>query len=289
MEEFVLGGLAGSVAEMCVLPALVVRTRLMVQGAGDATTMTTYNSFSHALRTIAKEEGVSAFYKGAGVNMAFTPLARGLFTLGFESSKTVIGEGTLATDFASGTAAQLLSSFAYVPRDIIVERTAIDGQLKNQVGSSGSSLSTLRTVMAHEGFMGFYRAYLPHQFVWVPFNGIFFALLGKLHAVEESSGVPQSYMVGVFNTFVAAAGASLATNPIDVIKTRMQVAGANPDVFSYKGPIDCLKQLLRHEGPSALFAGLVGRIMYVAPNFALFLPTYDLLKRAIAADASSKK
>ena len=125
--------------------------------------------------------------------------------------------------------------------------------------------------------------------MWVPFNGLFFALLGKLHAIEESSGVSQSYMVGVLNTFFAAAGASLATNPIDVIKTRMQVAGANPDVFSYKGPIDCLKQLLRHEGPSALFAGLVGRIMYVAPNFALFLPTYDLLKRALATDASSSK
>ena len=33
-----------------------------------------------------------------------------------------------AKDFAAGMGAQLLSSFAYVPRDIIVERCAIDGQ-----------------------------------------------------------------------------------------------------------------------------------------------------------------
>jgi len=51
------------------------------------------------------------------------------------------------------------------------------------------------------------------------------------------------------------------TNPIDVIKTRLQVAGANPQVFSYTGPIDCIAQLLRTEGPSALFAGLMGRFM----------------------------
>ena len=73
------------------------------------------------------------------------------------------------------------------------------------------------------------------------------------------------------------------TNPIDVIKTRLQVAGANPQVFSYSGPIDCVAQLLRTEGPSAFFAGLMGRFMYAGPGFAIWLPTYDLLKRLYIA------
>lgn len=284
MSDFVLGGVAGSLAEMVVLPSLVVRTRLMVQGA-DATSRQ-YSSFGHAMRSIAVEEGVGSFYKGAGANLAFTPLARGLFVLGLESSKATFGTGTPLADFATGMTAQLLSSIAYVPRDVIVERTAIDGQLKTQVGSTSSSLAALRTVLAHEGLMGFYRAYWPHQLVWVPFNGLFFTFLGQCRSAEEGLGIqPDGYLVGVGNTFVAAAAAALCTNPIDVIKTRMQVAGANPAVFSYAGPLDCLKQLIRNEGASALFAGLVGRIMYVAPNFALFLPTYDLLKRLYAAES----
>ena len=142
MSDMVFGGLAGSVAEMAVLPALVVRTRMMVQGA-DATSRQ-YTSFGHCFRSIVVEEGVGAFYKGAGTNLAFTPLARGLFTVGMEGAKATVGEGTPLRDFAAGTAAQLVSSFAYVPRDIILERCAIDGQLKTQVGSTSSSLAALK-------------------------------------------------------------------------------------------------------------------------------------------------
>ena len=287
MSEFVLGGVAGASAEMLVLPALVVRTRMMVQGADS--TSRQYSSFFGALRTIIREEGFASFYKGAGINLAVTPIARGLYTAGFEGSKATIGEGTALKDFAAGMMAQLVSSFAYVPRDIIIERCAIDGQLKSQVGSTGSSLAALRTIIGHESLMGFYRAYLPHQFVWVPFNGLFFTFLGKLQSFEESyAGIDssKSYLLGVANTFLAAAGASIMTNPIDVVKTRLQVAGANPEVLSFAGPVDCLKQLLRNEGAGALFAGLVGRFMYVGPNFALFLPTYDLLKRLYAQGSS---
>ena len=81
------------------------------------------------------------------------------------------------------------------------------------------------------------------------------------------------------NTFLAAAGASIATNPIDVVKTRLQVAGANESLFQYNGIVDCFVKLLKAEGPLALFAGATGRFMYLGPGFAIWLPTYDLLKR----------
>ena len=176
MADFALGGLAGSFAEMAVLPSLTVRTRMMIQGADSNARQ--YTSFAQCFRSIVREEGVGAFYKGAGINFAFTPLARGLYTVGMESTKTAIGDGTPIKDFAAGMGAQLLSSFAYVPRDIMLERCAVDGHVKNDaVGSSASSLATLRTIMSHEGLMGFYRAYIPHQLVWVPYNGLFFSFL----------------------------------------------------------------------------------------------------------------
>ena len=182
--------------------------------------------------------------------------------------------------------AQLRSSIAYVPRDVVIERCAIDGQLSTPVGSTASSRAALRTIFSAEGLRGFYRAFLPHQLVWVPFNGLFFAALGRCKEAEDALGVESSgYAIGVANTFASAAFAAAATNPIDVIKTRLQVAGANPEVFDYRGPLDCLVKLLRAEGPSALFAGLVGRFMYTGPAFALFLPTYDLLKELYASSS----
>ena len=282
--SILLGGVAGSFAEAFVMPALVVRTRMMVQGADSS--LIAYRGFFDCVRTMFRDEGIGAFYKGVGLSVAFTPLARGLYMAGVEGSHRTLGHGTATLDFAAGMNAQLLSSIAYVPRDVVIERCAIDGQLSTQVGSTTSSRAALRTIFSAEGLRGFYRAFLPHQLVWVPFNGLFFAALGRCKEAEDALGVESSgYAIGVANTFASAAFAAAATNPIDVIKTRLQVAGANPEVFDYRGPLDCLVKLLRAEGPSALFAGLVGRFMYTGPAFALFLPTYDLLKELYASSS----
>jgi hypothetical protein len=276
--SMVLGGVSGSLSELVIMPALVIRTRMQVQGADPSSK--SYNGFVHALRTIVREEGVSAFYKGAAFNVALTPVARGMYMGALEASKKTLGEGTPLLDFASGMAAQLVASLAYVPRDVVLERCAVDGQLKSQRGSATGTMDALRTIVSLEGLSGFYRAYVPHQIVWVPFNGIFFTALGRVKAAEEAAGVdPSRYAVAVGNTFVAAAVAAALTNPIDVIKTRLQVAGANPEVFGEIGAVECVARLLRTEGPRALFAGLVGRFMYAGPGFAIWLPTYDLLKR----------
>ena len=281
LESTIIGGITGSIAEAVVMPALVIKTRMMAQGA-DAS-LVSYRSAAHAATTMLRDEGFGAFYKGLGLSVVFTPLARGLYMTGIEMSHSTFGQGTSLTDFAAGMSAQLVSSIAYVPRDIVVERCAIDGQIAKQVGSTASSVAALKTIFSTEGAMGFFRAFVPHQLVWVPFNGIFMWALGRCKQFEVDNGVEQTYMIGVGNTFCAAAFAAACTNPIDVIKTRMQIAGANTEVFAYTGPADCLQQLIRKEGVRALFAGIGGRFLYTGPAFAIFFPTYDLLKTAYVA------
>eukprot|EP00419_Tripos_fusus_P047519 CAMPEP_0172814576 /NCGR_PEP_ID=MMETSP1075-20121228/11304_1 /TAXON_ID=2916 /ORGANISM="Ceratium fusus, Strain PA161109" /LENGTH=297 /DNA_ID=CAMNT_0013654377 /DNA_START=40 /DNA_END=930 /DNA_ORIENTATION=+ len=281
-HPLVLGGLAGSIGELVAQPMIVVRTRVMVQGVSTDAGIVRYGGFVDACRTMLRTEGIKAFYKGAAVNAAFTPACRGLYMGGVELSKSVIGEGTALKDFAAGTSAQLIGSLAYVPRDVIIERCAIDGQIKSQVGSCSSSIEALRTMLAHGGMRGFYRAFLPHQFVWIPYNGLFFALLGRLSLFEQEVGMPtNSFAVGVANTAACAAVAGWVTTPIDVIKTRVQVSGANPELFDFEGPLDCAVKLVRREGPRALFSGAVGRMMYLAPNMAIFIPVYEKLKSLV--------
>ena len=94
LQSFLLGGIAGSIAEMITMPAVVVRTRLMVQGASTAGEAVQYHGFLHACKTMMRNEGVGAFYKGAAMNAAFTPPARGMFVLGMDASKQLIGEVT---------------------------------------------------------------------------------------------------------------------------------------------------------------------------------------------------
>ena len=82
--SILLGGVAGSFAEAFVMPALVVRTRMMVQGADSS--LIAYRGFFDCVRTMFRDEGIGAFYKGVGLSVAFTPLARGLYMAGVEGS-----------------------------------------------------------------------------------------------------------------------------------------------------------------------------------------------------------
>eukprot|EP00747_Dinoflagellata_sp_TGD_P093954 gnl/TRDRNA2_/TRDRNA2_165934_c0_seq3.p2 gnl/TRDRNA2_/TRDRNA2_165934_c0~~gnl/TRDRNA2_/TRDRNA2_165934_c0_seq3.p2 ORF type:complete len:140 (+),score=21.26 gnl/TRDRNA2_/TRDRNA2_165934_c0_seq3:58-477(+) len=134
-------------------------------------------------------------------------------------------------------------------------------------------------MLRHEGFMGFYRAYIPHQFVWIPYNGLFFVLYGKMQALQESYGIEQGgLLLSAISSGSCAAAAGWATTPLDVVKTRVQVSAANPELFAFRGSFDCARQLFANEGLRGFFAGSVGRVMGLAPNMAVFIPLYELLK-----------
>ena len=96
-ESIIIGGIAGSVAEICVQPALVVRTRMMVQGVDRRAAA--FSSFFDCVRTMCRTEGFGAL-KGGTINAFFTPIARGLFMAGTEVTKSAIGEDTALKNFA---------------------------------------------------------------------------------------------------------------------------------------------------------------------------------------------
>ena len=119
---------------------------------------------------------------------------------------------------------QLLGALVFVPKDIVLERCAVDGQLRSQVGSSANSLKVLATIVRHEGLLGFFRAYLPHQYVFVPFNGLTFTFLGMGKDAGSQAGLPTSSVAfSVANTLWSGALAAWLTTPLDLVKTRLQV------------------------------------------------------------------
>ena len=73
---------------------------------------------------------------------------------------------------------------------------------------------------------------------------------------------------------MAGAVAASITTPADVIKTRLQIAN-----YTYTSIHDCFKKIIKYEGYSALFKGLVPRVLRSAPQFGITLFTYELLKK----------
>jgi hypothetical protein len=95
------------------------------------------------------------------------------------------------------------------------------------------------------------------------------------------------------NLVCSLAGYGLAgavTNPFDVVKTRIQVAQSNPELFNYQGShelirgLDAARQMLAKEGPLAFLAGISGRVGWLAPRCALAVTAFESIAGMIKAN-----
>lgn len=98
---------------------------------------------------------------------------------------------------------------------------------------------------------------------------------------EEVSGlwiaVEQVYRFGL-GSIAGAAGAT-AVYPIDLVKTRMQNQRAVlAQQRLYANSFDCFLKVIRNEGPSGLYRGLLPQIVGVAPEKAIKLTTNDFVR-----------
>ena len=236
---------------------------------------------------ILRAEGVGALYKGIGAVMVGAAPAQALYFVGYEGMKELLqavgGEGARKSamgGFAAGFGAQLVGSVAWVPMDVVKERLQIEGQMKVEE-AYGGSLNALRRIVRSEGVAGLYRAYFVHQLTWAPFNGLYFMIYERSKEIAKEHKI----MPGYWESVVAGVVASALTNPMDLVKTRLQVARSNPGVFDYEGSWDCARKVMQREGFFALFDGCLARIVTLTPRLALAVTTYEMLKDALTRNA----
>jgi hypothetical protein len=140
------------------------------------------------------------------------------------------------------------------------------------------------------------------KMTWAPFNGLYFATYDfSKKTLREGLGISSELTItmvgnsyaGLFyfrfvlhcqgSSLAAGTIASVATSPIDLVKTRLQVQRSNPAIFDYSGPIDAFQKILKREGFVALFDGVAARIMWLTPRLSIAVPTYELLKHYFVA------
>eukprot|EP00421_Protoceratium_reticulatum_P029621 CAMPEP_0168486230 /NCGR_PEP_ID=MMETSP0228-20121227/67016_1 /TAXON_ID=133427 /ORGANISM="Protoceratium reticulatum, Strain CCCM 535 (=CCMP 1889)" /LENGTH=100 /DNA_ID=CAMNT_0008502815 /DNA_START=52 /DNA_END=351 /DNA_ORIENTATION=- len=95
---------------------------------------------------------------------------------------------------------------------------------------------------------------------WAPFNGCCFAVYEKCKGWCINAGYEDGHdnlepVAQVCCGATAAVIAGWLTNPFDVLKTRLQVARANPEMFPFTNSWQAAQHLLKHEGAAALMDG----------------------------------
>ncbi|KIJ17919.1 hypothetical protein PAXINDRAFT_167842 [Paxillus involutus ATCC 200175] len=84
------------------------------------------------------------------------------------------------------------------------------------------------------------------------------------------------------NSMIAGAGgglvASIATCPLDVVKTKLQAQQAVYGQPGYQSVLDIVKTTLRHDGIRGMYRGLGPTILGYLPTWAIYFAVYDGIK-----------
>ncbi|CAK7270608.1 Pyrimidine nucleotide transporter, mitochondrial [Sporothrix epigloea] len=204
----------------------------------------------------------------------------------------------------AGGVGSLAAATATAPFDVIRTRLQSDfyqQQLRAASVAQPTTMNPLRSVSRHlgetmqifvtvkrvEGWRALFKGLGPTLVGTVPAKSINFFTYGNgKRIIAEQAHVSQDtpwvqLVAGVFAGFVT----STATNPIWLIKTRLQLDKSSADASRgierrYKNSVDCLRQVLRNEGIRGIYKGLTASYLGAAESTLHWL-LYEQMKRGL--------
>lgn len=289
----------------CLFPLTVLKTRIMVQE--DASPG--FQGVLKSARRIWAEEGAAGFYRGFPTVVVGTIPARVIYLGTLERVKQEIGlqlEGVdisgptkaSAKNFLGGACASLCSQSIVVPIDVVSQRQMVQGGAHPRYNGT---VDAFVKIVGAEGIGGLYRGFgtslitfMPSSAIWWGaygfYGNLFFegaACITSSHLSADTNGVAYTGTAGsvvpgpvlqVAAGMCAGCTSAFLTNPLDVIKTRLQVAahkpGDVPQTFS-----SIAKDLIAAEGVKGLYRGVLPRMMNVSIWGTCMVSAYEFLKR----------
>ncbi|KAI4903118.1 hypothetical protein NFI96_015700 [Prochilodus magdalenae] len=289
--KLINGGVAGLIGVTCVFPIDLAKTRLQNQQNGSRL----YTSMSDCLIKTIRSEGYFGMYRGAAVNLTLVTPEKAIklaandffrFHLSKDGQKL-----TLLKEMLAGCGAGTCQVIITTPMEMLkiqlqdAGRIAAQRKLMPQAVSPGgpvemkspTAMQLTRDLLREKGIAGLYKGLGATLLRDVPFSIIYFPLFANLNNLgkKEEEG-PAPFYVSFISGCIAGSTAAVAVNPVDVIKTRLQSLTRGSQEDTYSGVTDCIRKILRNEGPSAFLKGAYCRALVIAPLFGIAQVVYFL-------------
>jgi len=235
LNRFIAGGASGLLSRLVTHPMDTMKSRMQVGGS----------------KTFLNINGA---YKGFGAVAIGSPVASGMYFMGYETTKACLksvrrdddDQQTLVLEnVLTGIVAQALAGIAYTPVDVVKERMQVSSVLPTHLKTNNgvdyrNALDAVRTILKNEGVKnGLMRGYWAQNFVWWPWSACYFAAYEKGLEMfrrtksnakggekEEEEEEEEEYYRYVSphaaSAFTAATCATILTHPLDLCKTRVQ-------------------------------------------------------------------
>lgn len=235
---FLIGPLLFTFIRLGVYPFNLIKTRLFMQEHHSI-----YNGTLDAFYKVVKYEGIRGLYKGYFVSLLGLVSGQ-VYIVTYEIARSQLkGYSTEVKGLVGGTCATLGALTITVPVDVISQHRMMQGQVQQWKKGSQENVrlpSTLRItqkIWEKSGIRGFFRGYSVSLLTYAPNSALWWSLYsGFFKRSMESKHSDRLPLPLIQAGCGMSAGtlASVATNSLDVIRTRFQVRppslspGTNP-------------------------------------------------------------
>ncbi|KAK9949416.1 hypothetical protein M0R45_004940 [Rubus argutus] len=238
---------------------------------------------------IIRQEGIAALYSGVSATMLrqclYSTTRMGLYDILKQKwTDPETRNMPLPRKIGAGLIAGAIGAAVGNPADVAMVRMQADGRLPPAQRRNYKSVVDAITRMAkQEGVTSLWRgssltvnrAMLVTASQLASYDQIKETILGKgLMRDGLGTHITASFAAG----FVAA----VASNPVDVIKTRVMNMKVEPGAAPpYKGALDCAVQTVRSEGPMALYKGFIPTISRQGPFTVVLFVTLEQVRKLL--------
>lgn len=203
-------------------PANLIKIRLQVQRKNAL-----YNGSRDAFLKVIKTEGFRGLYKGFMVS-CFGLFSGQCYITTYELVRARTSEySTALRGFLAGGLASVVGQTITVPVDIVSQKLMVQGQGDQKYKLKGSKAIFSEIIVKH-GPVGLYKGYFASLMTYAPSSAIWWSSYG-LYTGILGSLVPEGtlhMLVLAPSGVCAGVTAATLTNPLDIVRTRLQVSHA---------------------------------------------------------------
>ncbi|KAJ3345875.1 hypothetical protein HDU83_003659 [Entophlyctis luteolus] len=150
------------------------------------------------------------------------------------------------------------------------------------------------TIRQQEGVFALWKGLGPNLVGVVPARSIYFSVYNRgKHFYTNVNNGKETPIVHVVSALTAGVATALVSNPIWLVKTRMQLQnehhklGNNPTGIYYKNSFHCASEVLRTEGVRGLYKGLSASLLGLSESTLQFV-MYEHFKKRLASHRSEQ-
>lgn len=273
------------------LPLALASTGAAVPGAASISTHAprnpvVYKGTIDAFIKIVRSEGVPSLYRGFMPN-SLNVIASQLYITTYEVLRTVTAKYTrheVTVNLVAGLFSSVVSQTLVVPLDLVSQRLMV--QVKVDGVKRHTAVSLCSSIFKQEGLRGFFKGYWASVWTYAPSSAVWWAAYGfirriQLDGKEHEEVTPVTIVKQAGAGGVAGLVSAVITNPLDVVRARIQVEGRVGDRLTL---FSALRDLWRNEGAGGMMNGVTARMIHNGLSGVLLISTYELVKRLSLRD-----